>query len=85
MTHYPTEGAAYAAARDRNERQMLKECEHGLRDAVESWYYSQKHLSNIVENNRKLREAWEVFQYQVHIVERLDQAHERAEKTEGEK
>ena len=82
--HYESEGAAYAAAREKNERQMLQDCERELRNAVESWYYSQKHLSNIVENNRRLREAWEVFQDQARIVERLDTA-PRDRGTEGEK
>lgn len=72
MTHYPNEQAAYAAAREANERQMLVEAERKLRDSVESWYYAQKHISNIVENNRRLREAWEVFQDQVRIVERIN-------------
>lgn len=69
MNHYPTEGAAYAAARDANERQMFADRE--LRNAVESWYYAQKHLINIVECNRNLRQAWESLQDQARVVERL--------------
>lgn len=72
MNHYQSEGNAYAAARDATERQNLVACEHELRNAVESWYYAQKRLINLVECNRNLRDAWEAFQDQARIVERID-------------
>lgn len=81
MNHYPTEGAAYAAARNATERASLVDAERELRNAVEAWYYAQKRLVNIVECNRNLRDVWEVFQDQARIVERLDRDNQERRET----